>query len=207
MDRVWVAVHAGDPITLAGAISYLRARSEVQVVPASRLSEAHVLVVCVDTVNADVMSLLRRTADQGSVKIVLVTDRFNDADLLTAVECGVVGVLPKAAASGDRLVHAVLAAKRGMGDMPPTLLGSLLSQVERLHKEVLRPNGLTASGLAPREIDVLRLMAEGWDTAQIATKLSYSERTVKNVVYAVMSRLGLRNRPHAVAYAMRAGVI
>jgi DNA-binding NarL/FixJ family response regulator len=94
-----------------------------------------------------------------------------------------------------------------MGDMPPTLLGSLLAQVERLHKDVLRPNGLTASGLAPREIDVLRLMAEGWDTAQIATKLSYSERTVKNVVYAVMNRLGLRNRPHAVAYAMRSGVI
>jgi DNA-binding NarL/FixJ family response regulator len=207
MDRVWVAVHAGDPITLAGAISCLRARAELQVVPERRLSEAQVFVVCADAVNADVMGLLRRTAESTPVKIVLVTDRFHDADLLAAVECGVVAVLPKAAASGERLVHAVLAAKRGMGDMPPTLLGSLLAQVERLHKEVLRPNGLTASGLAPREIDVLRLMAEGWDTAQIATKLSYSERTVKNVVYAVMSRLGLRNRPHAVAYAMRSGVI
>lgn len=207
MDRVWVAVHAGDPITLAGAISCLRARAELQVVPERRLSEAQVFVVCADAVNADVMGLLRRTAESTPMKIVLVTDRFHDTDLLAAVECGVVAVLPKAAASGERLAHAVLAAKRGMGDMPPTLLGSLLAQVERLHKEVLRPNGLTASGLASREIDVLRLMAEGWDTAQIATKLSYSERTVKNVVYAVMNRLGLRNRPHAVAYAMRSGVI
>ena len=92
-------------------------------------------------------------------------------------------------------------------DLPPDLLGELLSQVERLQRDVLGPRGLTTSGLAPREVDVLRLMAEGWDTAEIAEKLSYSERTVKNVVYAVMSRLGLRNRPHAVAYALRAGVI
>jgi len=54
---------------------------------------------------------------------------------------------------------------------------------------------------------VLRLVAEGWDTAQIATKLSYSERTVKNVLHDVTTRLQLRNRSHAVAYAMREGLI
>ncbi len=54
---------------------------------------------------------------------------------------------------------------------------------------------------------MLRLMADGMDTAEIAQKLCYSERTVKNVIYGVTSRLNLRNRPHAVAYAMRAGAI
>ncbi|WP_383826475.1 response regulator transcription factor [Streptomyces sp. NPDC058486] len=57
------------------------------------------------------------------------------------------------------------------------------------------------------EVDVLRLVAEGYDTADIAAKLSYSERTIKNVLHAVITRLQLRNRSHAVAYAMRQGLI
>jgi DNA-binding NarL/FixJ family response regulator len=54
---------------------------------------------------------------------------------------------------------------------------------------------------------VLRLVADGLDTHQIAEKLAYSERTIKNVLYGVMSRLQLRNRAHAVAYALREGYI
>ena len=63
------------------------------------------------------------------------------------------------------------------------------------------------SGLAEREIEVLRLLSEGFDTVEIAAKLCYSERTVKNVIHDVTSRLGLRNRSHAVSYAIRNGLI
>ncbi|WP_234341480.1 response regulator transcription factor [Streptomyces sp. NRRL S-1813] len=62
-------------------------------------------------------------------------------------------------------------------------------------------------GMAPREADVLRLIAEGLDTRQISEKLAYSERTVKNALHALMTRLHLRNRAHAVAYALREGDI
>ncbi|CAM5282882.1 response regulator transcription factor [Streptomyces californicus] len=72
---------------------------------------------------------------------------------------------------------------------------------------MLGPRGLHFTGLASREVDVLRLVAEGYDTADIATKLAYSERTIKNVLHSVMTRLQLRNRSHAVAYAMRQGLI
>jgi DNA-binding NarL/FixJ family response regulator len=54
---------------------------------------------------------------------------------------------------------------------------------------------------------VLRLVAEGFDTAHIAMQLSYSERTVKNVLHDLTTRLQLRNRSHAVAYALREGLI
>jgi DNA-binding CsgD family transcriptional regulator len=54
---------------------------------------------------------------------------------------------------------------------------------------------------------VLRLVADGYDTAEIARKLAYSERTVKNVLHNITARLHLRNRPHAVAYALRQGFI
>jgi DNA-binding NarL/FixJ family response regulator len=72
---------------------------------------------------------------------------------------------------------------------------------------MLDPQGMTFSGLSAREIEVLRLVAEGFDTAHIAMQLSYSERTVKNVLHDLTTRLQLRNRSHAVAYALREGLI
>ena len=54
---------------------------------------------------------------------------------------------------------------------------------------------------------MLRLLAEGRDTREIADELAYSERTIKNVIRDITRRLGLRNRSHAVAYALRQGLI
>jgi DNA-binding CsgD family transcriptional regulator len=62
-------------------------------------------------------------------------------------------------------------------------------------------------GLQAREVEVLRLLAEGNDTMEIARHLNYSERTVKNVLHAMMKRLNLRNRSHAVAFGLRCGAI
>ena len=64
-----------------------------------------------------------------------------------------------------------------------------------------------AEEMEAREIEILRLIGDGLDTAEIATTLSYSERTVKNVLHDVTSRLQLRNRSHAVAYALKQGMI
>jgi DNA-binding NarL/FixJ family response regulator len=177
------------------------------VLPRSRLREVDVFVVAVRRVTADIMATLRSVASESSIRTVLVTDNLSETDLLTAVECRVVAVLPRRAATGERLIHAIAAASAGRGFLPPDLLGTLLGQVERLQREVLAAHGLNATGLAAREIEVLRLMADGLDTLEIAELLCYSERTVKNIMYSLMNRLNLRNRPHAVAYAVRAGII
>jgi DNA-binding NarL/FixJ family response regulator len=63
------------------------------------------------------------------------------------------------------------------------------------------------TGLSDREVRVLQLVADGWDTAEIAGELCYSERTVKNILHDLTTRLQLRNRSHAVAYALREGLI
>jgi DNA-binding CsgD family transcriptional regulator len=63
------------------------------------------------------------------------------------------------------------------------------------------------SGPSDRELRVLRLLSEGCDTREIAHRLCYSERTVKNVIQDVTRRFGLRNRSHAVAFALRQGLI
>ncbi len=164
-------------------------------------------MVVADAVDEETLTTLRSLKRQGRSRAVLIATQLGDGDLVRAVEAGVVGLIRRAEARPDRLVAAIRAAAAGEGTVPPDLLGKLLDEVGRLQRTVLGPRGIPFSGLAAREVEVLRLVAEGWGTAQIARKLSYSERTVKNVLHDVTTRLQLRNRSHAVAYAMREGLI
>jgi DNA-binding NarL/FixJ family response regulator len=63
------------------------------------------------------------------------------------------------------------------------------------------------AGLTSRDVEVLRLLADGHTTADIARLLAYSESTVKQLVHAILRSLGARNRAHAVALAIRAELI
>ena len=112
-----------------------------------------------------------------------------------------------AEATAGNLAAAIRSAAAGEGTLPPDLLGRLLRQVGQLQRQVLSPRGLTFSGLTEREAAVVRLLAEGFDTAEVGQRLFYSERTVKNIIHDMTSRLELRNRTHAVAYAIREGLI
>jgi DNA-binding NarL/FixJ family response regulator len=206
-QRVRVAVEATDPVSLTGLTAYLQPCSEVAVLPADQRAKAQVRVVATDRLSSVVVSGLRRAATQAGTPVVLVINEISAAELLTAVECRVVAIVPRAAMTGDGLVRSVLTAASGGGVMPPSLVGELLKQFERLQREALMPDGSAAAGLTSREIDVLRLIAEGFDTGEIASQLCYSERTIKNMIYGVTHRFKLRSRSHAVAYALRAGVI
>ena len=66
---------------------------------------------------------------------------------------------------------------------------------------------MTVGGLEVREVEALRLLSAGLSTADVAVELSYSERTVKNIVHGVLTRLKLRNRTQAVGYALRHGAL
>jgi DNA-binding NarL/FixJ family response regulator len=205
--RVPVYLHATDPISHAGLAGQLRPRPEVQVLGPEEADRASVAVVVADSVGEDTLQALRGLRCGGVPHLVVVAGRIDDADLVTIIEIGVAGVVRRCDATPDRLVSVITSAAQGDGSVPPDLLGRLLNQVGQLQRQVLGPRGLTFAGLAEREVQVLRLVAEGLDTAEIAVKLSYSQRTVKNVLHDVTSRLHLRNRSHAVAYALRHGLI
>jgi DNA-binding NarL/FixJ family response regulator len=198
-------VHASDPVSQAGVVAELRDWPEVRVV--QEAAAADVGVVVTDEVDDDAIRMLKAVQRTGCGRVVLVATQIDDRGLITAVEAGVSGVLRRSEATPRALVGAVRAAAAGDGSVPPDLLGRLLRQVGRLQRQVLAPRGLSFAGLSEREIDVLRLVADGLDTGEIARHLSYSERTIKNVIHDVTSRLQLRNRSQAVAYAMREGLI
>jgi DNA-binding NarL/FixJ family response regulator len=200
-------VHCTDPISLAGVIAQLRMRPEVRVVEELDVDQAHVAVVVADQLDDDTARVVRALCRGDRPRIVLVATTIDEATVVAAAELGVGGLLRRTDATADALIRAITRVAAGEGEVPPDLLGRLLEQVGRLQRQVLAPRGLAFSGLSPRETEVLRLVAEGHDTSEIAAQMCYSERTVKNVLHDLTTRLQLKNRTHAVAYAMREGLI
>ncbi len=205
--RIPVHVHAADPLSRAGAISQLRAVGDVLLADEEQAGEAGVALVVADDVDAEATRTIRGLRRRGVSRIALLVGRLDDKGLLAAVEAGVGGVLRRSEATPHNLASVIRAVSAGEGLLPPDLLGRLLDQVGQLQRQVLGPRGLTFSGLTERELSVLRLLADGHDTAEVGRQLFYSERTVKNIVHDLTSRLELRNRTHAVAYALRQGLI
>lgn len=182
MQRVRVAVHARDSVTRWGIAGYLRLRPEVQVLPEHSLGHAQVVLVAAQ--GAGLTAELRLVAQRTDACVVLITDDLRAHELPRAIDHRVVAILPRADLTCEGLVSTVLAAFEGRAELPAAM-----------------------SGMAERELDMLRLFAEGWTTAEVAKKLSYSERTVKSMVQQVLTRFQLRNRTHAVAFAIRSGAI
>ncbi len=207
LDTIEVAVSAADPVSRAGTVSQLRAAPGVRVVEEAQPGGAVVALVVADEVDEEATRRIRALRRQGVERVGLLVARLDDQGLLAAVEAGVSGVLRRGDATSGNLRSMIRSVAAGEGTLPPDLLGRLLDQVGRLQRQVLAPRGLTFRGLSEREVRVLRLLADGMDTAEVGRELFYSERTVKNIVHDITSRLELRNRTHAVAYAIKQGLI
>ncbi|MFE4976377.1 response regulator transcription factor [Kitasatospora sp. NPDC056651] len=203
-----VAIHTSDPISQVGVTTQLREFPELLRLAEAQQESGQVALLLADAVDTALPLRVRRLTRAGNCRVVLIMDQVRDTELMELVTCGVSAILWRREATGSRLVRAILAAGRGDGHLPADLLGRLLTQVGQLQSTREGHAGAApTAGMAAREVDVVRLLAEGKDTQEIAVKLAYSERTVKNVLHNLLSRLDLRNRAHAVAYAMREGYI
>lgn len=205
--RTTVFVYATDPVSQIGIAGQLRARPEVCVVGDGDIDAAQVAVLVFEAVDEDAVRVVRAVQRNGCPRTLLVVNHLDEAGMLLGVEAGVCGFLRRSETRPETLVDGIRAAAAGDGTVPADLLGRLLSQVSLIHQQVLAPRGLSLSGLSEREVEVLKLLSEGHDTAEVAKQLCYSERTVKNVLQDMTRRHNLRNRTHAVAYALRQGLI
>ncbi|MFD8727699.1 LuxR C-terminal-related transcriptional regulator [Streptomyces sp. NPDC059611] len=206
-EPILVDVAAGDTLSRAGVVAQLRPHPEVRVLDEEDRAVAAVLVLVADQVDDDVRDRVRRTSRNTVTRTLLVVTSIEEGHLISAVESGVMGIVRRADASPDRLIHAIRAVAQGGGHLPGDLLGQLLASVGTVQRDLLGPRGLYFAGITDREQDVLRLLAEGDDTSQVAQKLSCSQRTVKHILTGLTQRLNLRNRTQAVAYALRNGLI
>jgi DNA-binding NarL/FixJ family response regulator len=210
MKPIAVAVLASDTLSTEGALARLMSYPEVAARVWDRHHRTEVLLVLAGEVTeqlvARVEDIRRRNPGEGPA-VVLVAHHFPEQFLLRAVNFGLVSLVCRQEATFDRLVAVVREAARGRPELPSSLQRSLLAQLRSIQENVLAPRGLSATGLTEREIALLRLFADGLSTREVALKLSYSERTVKNIVHDVVSRFRLGNRTHAVAFALRAGAL
>jgi DNA-binding NarL/FixJ family response regulator len=209
-NRTPVVIRATDPILHNGVCMSLRSRDDVRLVDAAvddGLAGTTVALLVADRLDAAMTRVLSSLQHQGFDRIVLVAGEVDDNEVLSAITHGVCAVARRAEAGTDVLVRLIKAAAAGEGALPPDLLGRLLSRVSRLQRQVLQPKGLHIGGMSGRETDVLRLVAAGLSTQEIADQLCYSQRTVKSILHDVTNRFQLRNRSHAVAYALREGLI
>jgi len=205
--RTSVSIHTDDPITRAGLTSELRQRPEIELVDPVLGGPAQVVVFAFEALTEPALDMIRAVRLKDGAQAVLVVSALSDDDLLAVVESGACSVLWRREATTAWLVKVVLRAAGGDAALPPDLLTRLLKQVGRLQQHVLRSQGLPTGGLSDRERRVLRLAAIGFDTDEIAAELAYSRRTVTSVLHDVTARYNLRNRTHAVAYAIREGLI
>jgi DNA-binding NarL/FixJ family response regulator len=205
---VIVRVHALDPISESGIRAQLRECPDIRVADDSAAQPAipSVALAVIDLADDDSTSWLRALHRRDGLPLVLVVGQLDSRALITVVESGVRAVTRRCEATPARLSQLLLAAAANGGELPSDLLGQLLDQVGQLNRG-LGPRGLGLNGLTDRENTVLRLVADGLSTREIAIKLCYSERTIKAVIQELTTRLYLRNRAHAVAYAVRNGWI
>ena len=204
-EAVPVRVHSRDSISELGILAQRRQRPELRIVGGDE--PGTVALAIVDTVDDEVTRWLRALHRAAGTPVVLVIGELDPRAVTDVVCSGVRGVLRRADATPEQLVRLVQSAARGNGDLPPELLSHLLDQVNRLNNHLLEPRGLHANGLTDRERDILRLIAEGFSTREVAVELAYSERTIKAGLQSLTARLRLRNRTQAVAYAVRNGWI
>jgi DNA-binding NarL/FixJ family response regulator len=222
---VTVAVQAADPILGAGAVAYLRSRPGIQPVPANCAHFADVTFILADTLSDELVAWMQQVANQTAGRegrFVVVADLLAPAQLLRAFCCGLLSVIPRHECDYEQVVQAIRLMHQGFVKLPGNELRALIRWRQRppLRTALLRPPEppgdsvvaavapVTSAGrLDEREREVLRLVAGGLATAEIAKRLNYSERTVKNILHRLLTRMNLRNRAHAVAYALGNGLL
>jgi len=136
------------------------------------------------------------------VRLVGVAEGTSPDLVQDAVKAGFAGLLIRSDLTPATLVATVRAVACGTGSIPPAVVARLLTDLGRV------VGSRAARGvLARRELTVLRLLAEGSSTREIAGELCYSERTVKNIVHDTLTKLNCRTRAHAVAVVARQGAL
>lgn len=156
-----------------------------------------VVLLDVKMPNEDGLSALRHLRTVEPELPVLILSMYDEpAYVEEAISSGASGYLIKTV-SGDELVRAIRAAYDGQGYLQAEITRPVLSRFSRIHETSLDVR------LSPRETEVLRLIADGMHTKEIARALDISEATVKTYITSLFEKLGAVHRAHAVALALR----
>jgi DNA-binding NarL/FixJ family response regulator len=138
-------------------------------------------------------------------RVVVLTISDQDADVMDAILAGACGYLLKDS-SIQELMRGIRAAAVGESLISPTIAGKVLQRVRASTPSAIDAETIR-SELSDREIQVLKLIANGKDNALIAAELHISPKTVKNHISNILMKLQIENRIQAAVYAVRSGIV
>ena len=145
------------------------------------------------------------TAIAPLTRVVMLTISEDDSDVMDAILAGACGYLLKDSSIQD-LMAGIRAASRGESLISPNIAAKVLQRVRATSTQPEIANTIRAE-LSDREIEVLKLIANGKDNAVIAGELHISPKTVKNHISNILMKLQIDNRIQAAVYAVRSGIV
>jgi DNA-binding NarL/FixJ family response regulator len=141
-----------------------------------------------------------------TARIVMLTVSDEEDDLYEAIKAGATGYLLKEI-SIEEVADAVRAVMSGQSLITPSMASKLISEFSNLSKKAEARQAVPAPVLTSRELEVLKLVAQGMSNKEIAAELYISENTVKNHVRNILEKLHLHSRMEAVMYAVREKIL
>ena len=199
-------------IVRKGVRALLTTEPDIQIVgEASNGAEAvaQAEALCPDVILMDLMmpkldgieATRQITAKIPGARVIVLTSFAADEKVFPAIKAGALGYLLKDSGP-EELVRAIHQVYRGEPSLEPSIARKVLFELAQSPKQ----QPLTADPLTERELDVLRLIAQGCSNKEIALKLSVSELTVRTHVSNILSKLHLASRTQAALYALQKGI-
>jgi NarL family two-component system response regulator LiaR len=140
------------------------------------------------------------TSTQKGARVLVLTSFAGDEQVFPAIKAGAVGYLLKDAGAAE-LVEAIRQVHRGHSFLHPIIAQKVLQELKHPSERPPTPDPLTH-----REMEVMRLMAQGLTNSEIARSLTISEATVRSHISNILSKLHLANRVQAALYALQEGI-
>jgi DNA-binding NarL/FixJ family response regulator len=142
-----------------------------------------------------------------TIKVIVLTTFDDDETVFDGLRAGAIGYLLKDVSS-EKLVEAIQTAYEGQYFLQPSITAKVVSEISKISKPARKKKEeMIPDPLSPREIEILRIVAQGASNKEIAEQLFISEGTVKNHLSSILSKLGVRDRMQAILKAREYGII
>jgi DNA-binding NarL/FixJ family response regulator len=176
-----------------------------QAIDAVRRHRPAMVLMDIQMPGLDGLEATRRILGQSGnqTRVLILTTFERDDYVFEALQIGASGFLLKTAPP-EELLTAVRVVSRGEALLSPSVTRRVIQEVTRHQRRAPRSPDLDR--LTQRELEVLRLLAEGRSNAEIAAELYLSEATVKTHTSSILSKLGLRDRVQVVVFAYKQGI-